>query len=293
MENRLNQVKTGTYIQEGKITKKENRIDSLFNKLRNNGQKALIPFITCGYPTLENSVKLFNILEKNGADIIEIGIPFSDPLADGPVIQEASGIALENGINTDNVMDTIAVIRESSEIPVVIMAYFNTVYRYGIRRFLERAENTGADGLIIPDLPLEEYINYRQYFNDYPSIDVIMLASLTSQMERLQKIAEVCRGFLYCVAVKGVTGAREGISREIKEFLVKLRGIADLPLALGFGISDPSQVLEVRKYCDGIIIGSKILSMVSGRGNFTDSLKKLEKFITEINIILREPGICK
>ena len=167
MENRLNQVKTGTYIQKGKITKKENRIDSIFNKLRNNGQKALIPFITCGYPTLESSVKLFNVLEQNGADIIEIGIPFSDPLADGPVIQEASGIALENGINTDNVMDTIAVIRESSEIPIVIMAYFNTVYRYGIRRFLERAENTGADGIIIPDMPLEEYINYRQYFNGY------------------------------------------------------------------------------------------------------------------------------
>ena len=185
-------------------------------------------------------------------------------------------------------MDTIAVIRESSEIPIVIMAYFNTVYRYGIRRFLERAENTGADGIIIPDMPLEEYINYRQYFNGYSSIDVIMLASLTSQMERLQKIAGVCRGFLYCVAVKGVTGAREGISQEIKEFLVKLRGMTNIPLALGFGISNSSQVLEVRKYCDGIIIGSKIISMVSGYGNFTDSLKKLEKFITEINSILKK-----
>jgi tryptophan synthase alpha chain len=264
---------------------RENRIDNVFNKLRSNGQKAIIPFITCGYPSIDGYMKLFDVLEKNGADIIEIGIPFSDPLADGPVIQATSKIALENGINTDTVMDTIVKIRSKSNIPIVILTYFNTIYRYGIDKFLKRASSAGVDGLIIADLPLEEFYNYRLFFNN-SSIDKIMLASLTSSKERLHKISNICKGFLYCVAVKGVTGIRDGISSEVKDFLVKLRSITNLPLALGFGISNPEQINEVKKYCDAVIIGSKILSLLLDADDFNKGLSKVEEFMIKVKNVL-------
>ena len=265
---------------------RENRIDNVFNKLRSNGQKALIPFITCGYPSIDGYMKLFDVLEKNGADIIEIGIPFSDPLADGPVIQATSKIALENGIKTDTVMDTIVEIRSKSNIPLVILTYFNTVYRYGIDKFLKRAWSAGVDGLIIADLPLEEFSNYESLLsNDY--IDNIMLASLTSSKERLYKISNICKGFLYCVAVKGVTGIWDGISSEVKDFLVKLRSITNLPLALGFGISNPEQINEVKKYCDAIIIGSKILSLLLDADDFNKGLSKVEEFMIKVRNVLK------
>jgi len=271
-------------IKKEKI--RENRIDNVFNKLRSNGQKALIPFITCGYPSIDGYMKLFDILEKNGADIIEIGIPFSDPLADGPVIQATSKIALENGINTDTVMDTIVKIRSKSNIPIVILTYFNTIYKYGIDKFLKRASSAGVDGLIIADLPLEEFYNYKLFF-DNSSIDKIMLASLTSSKERLHKISNICKGFLYCVAVKGVTGIRDGTSSGVKDFLVKLRSITDLPLALGFGISNPEQINEVKKYCDAIIIGSKILSLLLDADDFNKGLSMVEGFIIKVNSVLK------
>ncbi|MCG2789105.1 MAG: tryptophan synthase subunit alpha [Actinomycetia bacterium] len=265
---------------------RETKIDNVFNELRSNSRKALIPFITCGYPSIDGCMKLFDVLEKNGADIIEIGIPFSDPLADGPVIQATSKIALENGINTDTVMDTIVKIRSKSNIPIVILTYFNTVYRYGIDKFLKRASSAGVDGLIIADLPLEEFYNYRLFFNN-SSIDKIMLASLTSSKERLYKISNICKGFLYCVAVKGVTGIRDGISSEVKDFLIKLRSITNLPLALGFGISNPEQINEVKKYCDAIIIGSKILSLLLDADDFNKGLSKVEEFMIKVKNVLK------
>jgi len=265
---------------------RENRIDNVFNKLRSNSQKALIPFITCGYPTIDGFIKLFDVLEKNRADIIEIGFPFSDPLADGPVIQATSKIALENGINTDIVMDTIVKIRSKSNIPIVILTYFNTIYRYGIDKFLKRALSAEVDGLIIADLPLEEFYNYEFLLsNDY--IDNIMLASLTSTKERLYKISNICKGFLYCVAVKGVTGIRDGISSEVKDFLLKLRSITNLPLALGFGISNPEQIDEVKKYCDAVIIGSKILSLLLDADDFGKGLNKVEEFMIKVRNVLK------
>ncbi len=265
---------------------KENRIDSVFNKLRSNGQKALIPFITCGYSTIDGFIKLFDVLEKNGADIIEIGIPFSDPLADGPVIQATSKIALENCINTDTVIDAIVNIRSKSNIPIVILTYFNTIYRYGIDKFLKRSLAAGVDGLIIADLPLEEFYNYESLLNNH-YINNIMIVSLTSSKERLYKISNICKGFLYCVAVKGVTGIRDGISSEVKDFLIKLRSITNLPLALGFGISNPEQINDIKKYCDAIIIGSKILSLLLDADDFNKGLSKVEEFMAEVNNVLK------
>ncbi|MCL4378576.1 MAG: tryptophan synthase subunit alpha [Actinobacteria bacterium] len=283
----MNTIKEEKTAKNKKGTLRESRIDKVFNKLILNNQKALIPFITCGYPTIDNFIKLFSILEKNGADIIEIGIPFSDPLADGLVIQAASKIALENGINTDIVIDSVVKIREKSSIPIVILTYFNIIFRYGIDKFLSKISTAGVDGLIIPDLPLEEYYNYKSILNN-DCIDNIMLASLTSSGERLKKISSVCKGFLYCISVKGVTGIRDKITADVKEFLAGLRHTTTLPLALGFGISNSSQIVDIKEYCDAIIIGSKILSMVLDSPDFKEGAYKVGNFIFEINNILKK-----
>ncbi len=261
-------------------------IEKVFEDLRKNKRKAFIPFITCGFPNLDDFFKLFKALDKNGADIIEIGIPFSDPLADGPVIQTTSKIALENGVTTDVVFKSIAKIRRNSDTPIAIMTYFNIIYHYGLEKFLKNAESAGVNGLIIPDLPLEEFICYESYFNR-ANIDNIMLASLTSGKDRLKKIAEKSRGFIYCISVKGVTGIRSSISPEVINFLKRLREITSLPLALGFGLSSKEQIDQIKDYCDGIIIGSKILSLILKADSFEKGIKEVEIFASAINSLLK------
>ena len=266
---------------------KNDRIEKVFAELKKKNQKALIPFITAGYPDCKNYIELFYFLERNGADIIEIGIPFSDPLADGPVIQETSRVALDLGINTDNVLDSIREIRLKSNIPIVILAYFNTLYKYGLEKFLDKACKVGVDGLVIPDLPFEEFYNYRAVFSK-SRIANIMLATLTSSIERLVRITDICSGFLYCVTVKGVTGVRDDIDKEIKNFLIKLREITGLPLAVGFGISNVNQINKIKKYCDAVIIGSKILSILMESKTLKGGFKGVEDFLTEVNRVLKE-----
>ena len=267
--------------------KKNDRIERVFEELKRKNQKALIPFITAGYPDYDSYLELFHYLEGKGADIIEVGIPFSDPLADGPVIQETSKAALDLGINTDTVLNSIRKIRLKSSIPIVILSYFNTLYKYGLEKFLKKADEYRIDGLIIPDLPLEEFYNYRYIFNK-SRIENIMLATLTSCRERLVKITDICSGFLYCVTVRGVTGVRDDIDEETKNFLIKLRGITELPLAIGFGISNVNQINKVKKHCDGIIIGSKILSILMEYQTIKTGLERLGDFLTKVNRALKE-----
>lgn len=264
---------------------KSSPIDNVFVRLKKDKRKALVPFLTCGFPSISGFFKLYEALEENGADLIEIGIPFSDPLADGPVIQATSKIALENGINTDIVFDSILKIRKRSDTPIAVMTYFNTVYHYGLSRFLKKAEDTGVNGLIIPDLPLEEFRNYKHHF-DGTSMDTIMFASLTSTLERLSAIAREGSGFMYCVSVKGVTGIRNGISPEVRTFLKNLRKITSLPLVLGFGLSNRKQITQIKDYCDGIIIGSKILSLVLEADDLKQGVKKVGTLMSSISNIL-------
>ncbi len=260
---------------------RQGRISKVFEELKKEDRKAFIPFITCGFPDLDGTLKLFEVLEKCGADIIEIGIPFSDPLADGPVIQKTSKIALEAGINTDIVFGTVRTIRKTSATPVVLLVYFNTIYAYGVERFLSSAKRSGVDGMIIPDLPLEEFNKYRTLF-DSSTIDNIMIASLTSGRERLADIAAAARGFIYCVSLRGVTGIRSRLSDEVSDFLKTLRSVTDLPLALGFGLSTAEQVKQLEDKCDGIIMGSKILDIILGAEDIDKGLEELEKFCREI-----------
>ena len=265
---------------------KNSIIEKVFEELRKSSRKAFIPFITCGFPSLNGFLELFETLDRNGADIIEIGIPFSDPLADGPVIQTTSKIALENGVNTDVVFKSIIKIRRKSDTPIAIMTYFNTIYHYGLEKFLKNAESAGVNGLIIPDLPLEEFFCYESYF-DRVKIDNIMLASLTSGKDRLKNIAKKSRGFIYCISVKGVTGIRSSISPEVINFLKKLRVVTSLPLALGFGLSSREQIGQIKDYCDGIIIGSKILSLILEADDFGKGIREVEIFASTMSSLLK------
>ncbi|MDD5660139.1 MAG: tryptophan synthase subunit alpha [Actinomycetota bacterium] len=257
-----------------------------FEELKTLRQKGFIPFVTCGYPNLEDFIKLVCALDKNGADIIEIGIPFSDPLADGPVIQATSKNALDRGMNTDKVFNSVVEIRSKSNIPIVLMTYFNIVYRYGIEKFLHEAAVSGVNGLIIPDLPLEEFRNYEDYFKD-GALDNILLASLTSGENRLKQISSLSKGFLYCVSVKGVTGVRNTVSLEVIEFLKKIRKFTDIPLALGFGISTIEQINKTKAYCDAIVMGSKILSVLLSSDTFKKGLKSIESLVYSTSLSLK------
>lgn len=261
-------------------------ISRTFMELKQKGHKAFIPFITCGFPDMGSFMRIFEILDRCGSDIIEIGIPFSDPLADGPVIQKTSKTAIDNGINTDSVFEAISQIRSKSSIPIVLLVYYNMVYVYGIERFLTAAGKAGVNGLIIPDLPLEEFKACSGYF-DSSGIDNIMIASLTSDISRLSDIGRAGRGFVYCVSLKGVTGARDGLSGELEGFLEGLRTVTDLPLALGFGLSSAGQVVKIKDKCDGIIMGSKLLDIIMKADDLDKGPKELEKFVGGIISILK------
>jgi len=282
-------------MKDGKDMKKKNTgsesngpdpISRTFMELKQKEQKAFIPFITCGFPDMEGFMRIFESLDRCGSDIIEIGIPFSDPLADGPVIQETSKIAINNGINTDSVFEAVKQIRSKSSTPIALLVYYNMIYVYGVEKFLDRADKAGVNGLIIPDLPLEEFRTCSEYF-DSRGMDNIMIASLTSDISRLSDIGRASRGFVYCVSLKGVTGTREGLSEEVESFLKDLRSVTDLPLALGFGLSTASQVMKIMDKCDGIIMGSKLLDIILKADNLDKGLEELERFVNGIIGILK------
>ncbi len=258
-------------------------IGDVFKNLK--GSKAFIPFITCGYPCIEGFEKLFLTLAENGADIIEVGLPFSDPLADGPVIQKTSQIALKKGFNTRIMFKSIEKLREKTNIPVAVMSYFNPIYRYGLKKFLSRCKMCGVSGLIIPDLPVEEFNDYKKLFLDM-DVDNILLASLTTKKERLRLIGKMGKGFIYCVSVKGVTGERKHMGKEVKEYLETVRKQTGLYTALGFGLSSIRQINDIKGYTDGIIIGSKILSL-AGDEDFENGLARVTEFCSKVKDCLR------
>ncbi|WP_143317148.1 tryptophan synthase subunit alpha [Clostridium sp. HBUAS56017] len=234
-----------------------NRIDLVFDKLKKENKKALIPFISCSDPSLEETVDNVLKLEKSGASIIEIGIPFSDPLADGPVIQDSYCRALRNGFKVKEIFACGKRVREKSEVPLVIMVYYNLVYARGIDKFLKEASEAGFDGLIIPDIPLEERGELKEKCEAF-EIYLIPLVAPTSK-ERIEKIIKGANGFIYCVSSNGTTGERSGLSEGISDYLNMVRANTEAPICLGFGISSREVVKEVKDYCDGVIIGSAVV----------------------------------
>lgn len=224
--------------------------------------KAFIPFITCGYPNLEATKKIVRAMVENGADLIELGIPFSDPTAEGPVIQEANIKALENGVTTDKIFDMVRELRRDVKIPLIFMTYVNVVFSYGTEKFVSSCAEIGIDGIILPDLPFEEKDEFQTICRKY-SIDLISMVAPTSK-KRIAMIAKEAEGFLYIVSSLGVTGTRSKITTDVASSIVKVvREHTDIPCAVGFGISTSEQAKKMADISDGAIVGSAIIKLIA------------------------------
>jgi tryptophan synthase alpha chain len=258
-----------------------NRIDRCFEELRAGNRKALIPFITAGDPDLTTTRDLAWAFEEAGADLLELGVPFSDPLADGMTIQRASQRALENGVTLKGVIGLVEQIRSQSQMPMVLMSYMNPILRMGAREFAARASAAGVDGIIIPDLPPEEAQDLRSCCAG-SAIHTIFLAAPTSTEVRLRRIAESSEGYIYYVSLKGVTGARESLQVDLEASLGRLRRLTDKPIAVGFGISTPAQVSRVAMLVDGIIVGSAIVDRIERLGGKPAMVGEVAEFVRSL-----------
>lgn len=242
------------------------RIEKTFMALRRNGGKGLITYITGGDPGLPVTRELILTMARSGADIVEVGIPFSDPIADGPVIQAASNRALGGGVTVDGILNTIRQVRKETAVPIVLMTYYNPILQYGLESFCRSAVESGADGLIVPDLPYEESGPLGGHA-DRHGLDLIPLVAPTSTPARVTGICAQARGFVYCVAVTGVTGARERIETDLAALSRLVRDCTSLPVAIGFGVSGPEAAVRIAPYCDAVVVGSAIVSLVA-QGDF-------------------------
>jgi len=237
--------------------------------------KAFIPFITCGDPTLDTTLRLAEAMEKAGADLIELGIPFSDPTAEGPTIQEANLRALKNGITTDDIFTMVSELRKTVKVPLVFMTYANVVFSYGAEKFAERCKEVGIDGLILPDVPFEEKNEFEGTFAAR-GVDLISMIAPTSNA-RIRKIAGEARGFLYCVSSLGVTGTRNSIVTDVDAMIALAKEAAELPCAVGFGVSTQEQARKLAKYADGVIVGSAIVKLCAQYG--TECIEPVAEYV--------------
>lgn len=255
-------------------------IREAIEKINENNQKALSIYLTAGYPKVDSFVDLVCKVYEAGADLIELGIPFSDPLADGPVIQKSSEAALSNGVSLSSVLEITAKIKERVDKPLVLMGYSNPIMRYGIDEFVTDAKESKVDGLIIPDVPLEEYDSFfSDFFKDF---EVILLTTPTSSKERIENIDKKSSGFVYCVSVTGTTGVRQNFGEEVKHNLERTYNLLTKnKMMLGFGISSPQNIQEYKNFTDGFIVGSAVVKSLENDDNefskTTELIKKLSK----------------
>ncbi len=249
------------------------KVKEAFNK-----GKAFIAFLTCGDPDIETTERLIAEMEKDGVDLIELGIPFSDPTAEGPVIQGANIRALSKGITTDKIFDMVKRVRKTVKIPLVFMTYANVVFSYGTERFVKNAAEAGVNGLILPDVPYEEKDEFAVPC-EKGGLDFISLIAPTSE-NRIAAIAKDAKGFVYCVSSLGVTGVRTAITSDIGGMVSIVRSVSDIPVAVGFGISTPEQAADMAAKSDGIIIGSAIVKIIAQYG--ADSVKPVGEYVKSI-----------
>ena len=249
-----------------------------------NNNKALITYITAGDPDLETTKDIIFELNNDGVDIIEIGIPFSDPLADGPVIQEASQRALKNGVNLRKIFNTLESIKGRIHTPLVLMGYYNSIFNYGEDKFIEDCKHTGISGVIIPDLPFDEEIEFYEKLKEN-GIDGILLVAPNTSEERLKEISSHATGFLYCVSLMGVTGDTRGPVEYINEYVQKIRKYVNIPLAIGFGIDTPEKVKLIINYVDGIIVGSALIKIIDkNKENKNKMFEEIKTFIQNLKV---------
>lgn len=241
------------------------RIAAVFRRLAREGTKGFIPYLCAGDPDLDTTEQLVLALAESGADIIELGIPFSDPLADGPVIQLASQRALHAGTTPAAILELVQRLRRQTDVPLILMTYYNMVLQAGLETFARQARAAGVDGLIIPDIPLEESDPLFQAASSH-DLDLIMLVTTTSLPERLANIIQRTRGFIYCVSVTGVTGARTQLDPGLNNWLEVLGQLSDIPRAVGFGISTPEQARAVAQHSEAVIVGSALVARIAEVG---------------------------
>jgi len=263
-----------------------NRIDERFRRLREAGERALMPYLTAGDPDLATTSSLILEFEKRGADLVEIGVPFSDPLADGVTIQRASQRALLGGTTLRRILDMVGALRPQCGLPLVLMSYANPIFHFGFVRFAKEAAVAGVDGLIVPDLPPEEAAELIDATTAH-GVHTVFLLAPTSSRERVQKIAAASKGFIYYVSLRGVTGARAGISEDLEATVRMIRAETDKPLAVGFGISSPEQVRMVARVADGVIVGSAIVSLLEQTAGQADLLRRAGDFVALLKAATR------
>ena len=256
------------------------RIDAVFKR---PGHKAFIAYVTVGYPSIEATLKVVPMLAKSGCDIIELGIPFSDPLADGVTIQQSSFQALQNGITPKICLDVAKELSRKVDVPLVFMSYFNPIFSYGLERFCIACAGSGIDGLIIPDLTPEEGSELEKVTRE-TGLDLIYITAPTSPEERIKLVAERSRGFIYLVSVTGITGARDRLPADLEAFVARVRRVSNKPLCVGFGIATPEQAKRVARIADGVIVGSRIIQLME-----TDpSMVKVAGFAADLRRALDE-----
>jgi tryptophan synthase alpha chain len=260
------------------------RISDCFARLRERGEKALLPFITAGDPDLATTEALVYAMEEAGADIIELGVPFSDPLVDGIEIQRSSQRGLEAGTNLDGIFATVRSIRRRSQVPILLMTSYNLVFRYGDARAAAGAREAGVDAFLITDLPPEEAADWKQTAAGC-GLDTIFLLAPTSTPERVECASRLGSGFIYCVSRTGVTGARDTLPAGLQELIDRIRAGTELPIAVGFGISTPEHVRQVASWAEGVVVGSAVVAIVGREGR--NAAPALKAFVRELKSATR------
>jgi tryptophan synthase alpha chain len=262
------------------------RISQTFEHLQKTHERALIPYVTAGDPDLEMTKRLVREMVRRGADIIEIGVPFSDPLADGPIIQRASQRALQGGTTLRKILQTVSELRHEVDVPLVLMTYYNPVLRYGEEAFVADALDAGVDGIIVPDLPPEEGQSLMELTTDTP-LEMIFLAAPTSTSARLALISEASRGFIYYVSRLGTTGVRDQLADDLRIMLEKVRASTSKPIAVGVGVSTPEHVRLVAELADGVVVGSAILKLIEDLEDRADRLEHVGDFVAVLKAATR------
>lgn len=258
-----------------------NRIDRKFRQLKSADKKAFIAFITAGYPSLSVTEKLIKEFDSRGVDIVELGVPFTDPMADGPVIQEASNFALKNKVNLSQILGLVKKVRKQVALPICLMTYYNPVFCFGEERFVQQAVACGVDGVIVPDLPPEEGRALIALSKKH-GLDVVCFLSPTSSPERIKFVSRVSRGFIYYVSLTGVTGARKALPPELKNNIRLIKRRSAKPVCVGFGISNRAQVREIQRVADGVIVGSAIVKKIKENIRRPDLVKRAGNFVNSL-----------
>jgi tryptophan synthase alpha chain len=266
------------------------RIAETFAALRSRGEVALIPYITAGDPDLDTTFQLVHELARQGADLIELGVPFSDPMADGPTHQRAAERALRSGTSLGRVLELVQNLRRALTVPLILFTYYNPVFRYGGERFARDARQARADGVLCVDLPPEEADELKRE-TDRQDLDLIFLLAPTSSLSRLHIVLTRARGFVYYVAVTGVTGARATLPPDLSEMVRRIRAISPVPVGVGFGISSPEQAAQVASVADAVIVGSALSQIIETQSGQPDVVERVGAFVGNLKLAIRNRNL--